>query len=165
MTLLCLTSYYKYINICGMKISNLITALLLAFTMTAHAQIDPTVLGSAVGQDSNSNLVRDDVDSFINSMPDQPLQKSALKQLSVMMNFAMTIDPTQPQSVQLMVNKLNGAYMCLDARYGAGSLDKRAGIEKIVLNSKARFQTYEIFKAAALNVTPVLPQAPGCENI
>ena len=93
--------------------------------MTAHAQVEQNpVLSDAVGQDSNSNLVRDDVDSFINSLPDQPLQKTALKQLSMMINFAMTVDATQAQSVQLMVNKLNGAYMCLDARYGPAALDK-----------------------------------------
>jgi hypothetical protein len=149
-----------------MKNLKIIPALLLAVTLTAHAQVEVNpVLSNAVGQDSDSNLVRDDVDNFINSLPDQPLQKAALKQLSVMINFAMTVDATQAQSVQLMVNKLNGAYMCLDARYGPVALDKRVGIEKIVLNTKARFLAYENFKAAALNVTPVLPKAPGCENI
>lgn len=147
-----------------MKNFKITPIFLLTIALTANAQITP-VLSTAVGQDSNSNLVRDDVDSFINSLPEQPIQKAALKQLAAMINFAMTVDINQAQNVQLMVNKLNGAYMCIDARYGSSAIDKRAELEKIVLNTKDRFQSYENFKAAALNVTPVLPPAPGCENI
>lgn len=117
------------------------------------------------GPDSDSNGVRDDIDTYISSLSDTTAQKNALRQMSIALGKAMVAN-TANQSSLLSASKLIAdASACTHARYDSSTASKKnAEIEKLTVNTKTRFLAYEKFSAAISGTSFVLPQGDGCAN-
>lgn len=123
---------------------------------------DNTILGT----DSNNNGVRDDVENYIQSLPDTSAQKSALTQTSSAISQAMVVDTANQTSVIAATNKTAAAIKCIYASYNDAeeASNKVADMRKLTVNTTERIAAYENFNISASGTSSVLPQGDGCEN-
>lgn len=100
---------------------------------------------SLLGTDADGNGVRDDIDAYINSLPDTSVQKKALRQDAVAMNEILVVDVTNPSAVTSAMNKSMAATACAFEVYpNTGGPD----IQKYIINTKERFNAYMRFDRA-----------------
>lgn len=116
-----------------------------------------------VGTDRNSNGVRDDIEDYINSLPDKVSQKNALRQTG--MAFTAVLSTNVGNSADLSANsaKLSNASSCLFSRYPSALANKRAReMEKFHINTKQRFDAYDAYNRALSGSTSASPMGSGC---
>lgn len=116
-----------------------------------------------VGTDRNSNGVRDDIEDYINSLPDTVSQKNALRQTG--MAFAAVLSTNVGNSADLRANsaKLSNASSCLFSLYPSALANKRAReMEKFHINTKQRFDAYDAYNRALSGSTSASPMGSGC---
>lgn len=120
---------------------------------------------SVNGVDSNNDGIRDDIKTYIDSLPDTPAQKKSLVQLSKALQYSLTIDPTDKVSVVLAANKIFAASSCIQFSYSSPSFasNRNQGIEKYLINTKVRLNAYSKFNVAASGGSYVLPEGDGCD--
>lgn len=117
------------------------------------------------GPDSDNNGVRDDIDTYINALPDSSAQKSALRQTSKAIRNAISIDTTNQNALTDATKKIANAAACVHTQYeSATASNKNSEMEKLTVNTKIRFQAYEKFSAAISGTSFVLPQGGGCDE-
>ncbi|HEY5514548.1 MAG TPA: hypothetical protein VIK40_12975 [Geomonas sp.] len=117
------------------------------------------------GPDLDNNGVRDDVDAYINALPDNSSQKSALRQTHSAISNAMLADTTNQNALVAATRKIANATACIHAKYDSTTAsNKNSEMEKITVNTKGRFRAYEKFSAAISGTTFVLPEGDGCAN-
>lgn len=98
---------------------------------------------SLLGTDADGNGVRDDIDAYINSLPDTPVQKKALTQYAAGLNAELATDITQPLAVKAMETRSMDATSCIFSVYGAEAAIKRSqDLEKYSINTILRFNAY-----------------------
>ena len=121
---------------------------------------------SIAGPDSNNNGVRDDIDAYIDSLPDTNEQKAALRQASASITHTMIIDPSDQNALANALKQIANAVSCLNARYKTSTIAglKSSTMEKLTVNTKERFMAYENFNSAASGHTFRLPSGDGCSN-
>ena len=120
---------------------------------------------SVAGPDINNNGVRDDIDAYIDSLPDSVEQKAALRQASAAITQAMVIDAADQNALANALKQIASASACLHARYDSlTASSKNLEMEKLTVNTKERFAAYEAFNNAASGHSFVLPQGDGCAN-
>lgn len=108
-------------------------------------QRDSTILGI----DADSNGVRDDIDTYINSLPDTAAQKEALRQDARALSKAITTDPNNKSGVADAGNAINASIACLFEEYPEKLASQRSReIEKYTINTKERFVAYSAFNSA-----------------
>jgi hypothetical protein len=120
-----------------------------------------------IGPDTNHNGVRDDIDAYIDSLPDTPEQKAALRQDARVINEAMTVDVKDKKALEAVDNKLTKAVRCIDRKYhDKTSLKKLNEIEAFMVNTKKRFIAYHRFNMAMSgSVSFSLPwKEDGCDG-
>jgi len=145
----------------GVSVANSVTGLKNGDTPILNH--DNTISGA----DVDGNGVRDDIDSYIASIPDTTAQKSALAQVSAALTNAMLVDETNPASLNAAMGKIVNSVSCVNSRYNtetnfSSGTDKRHLIRKLTINTKIRFLAYERFNAAMSGKTFRLPQDSGC---
>ncbi len=117
------------------------------------------------GPDADGNGVRDDIDAYIEALPDTAAQKSALKQKSSVLTKAMMVDVKNQTALLGVSRELGAAAACNHAKYEpAIAIKKGAEMEKLTINTKQRFDAYAKFSKALSGTTFVLPQGDGCAN-
>jgi hypothetical protein len=94
---------------------------------------------SLLGTDADNNLVRDDIDAYINSLPDTPAQKAALRQTAAALNATLTVDLSNLAAVAIVDTRIMDSSSCEVFVY-AGV--KSPEIEHYVINTKERFMAY-----------------------
>ena len=120
---------------------------------------------TVAGPDTNNNGVRDDIDAYINTLPDSPAQKAALRQASSAITNAMLADTTNQSALIEAGKKIMNASACAHKQYDTANASKKnSEMEKLTVNTKARFQAYEKYSVAISGTSFVLPQGGGCEN-
>jgi hypothetical protein len=120
---------------------------------------------SIIGPDTDGNGVRDDIDSYINTLPDTSSQKAALRQASSALTKAMALDTTNQQSLNVAIQAISSAMACIYARFDSATAGKKVdAIEKLTINTPTRIQAYEKYNAAISGTTFVLPQGDGCAS-
>lgn len=120
---------------------------------------------TVTGPDTDNNGVRDDIDTYINSLPDTDPQKAAMRQSSAALNAVMTVDTTSKAAVEAIKSKIPNAVSCLYERYDETTAHKKVlEMEKLMVNTKIRFQAYEKYNTALSGSTFSMPQGDGCEN-
>ncbi len=122
---------------------------------------DATILGV----DTNNNGVRDDIDNYVNSLPDTSSQKQALLQSSKSLNSIMTVDLANQTQVIEAANKNSAAVKCIYSVYDAETAaDKSSDIHKYTINTEERINASAKFDLAVSGNSFVLPQGDSCEN-
>jgi hypothetical protein len=120
---------------------------------------------TVAGPDLDNNGVRDDIDTYINALPDSSDQKSALRQISRGISNAMLVDTTNQSALTDATKKIANAAACAHTQYESATASKKnSEIEKLTVNTKIRFQAYEKFSAAISGTSFVLPQGGGCDG-
>lgn len=100
---------------------------------------------SLLGTDADGNGVRDDIDAYINSLPDTALQKKALKQVATSLTETLTVDTLNPTAVSTAVTNSMNSIRCISAQYGDNGYKSAKTIEKYTINTKERFVVYMKF--------------------
>ncbi|MFC3024056.1 hypothetical protein ACFODT_09470 [Vibrio zhugei] len=143
--------------------STVAEALTAADQSGAYPQLNRDT--SVAGPDVNNNGVRDDIDTYISSLPDSALQKAALIQSSSSITNAMTIDIADQNALTNALKQIANASACLHARYDSSTASsKSSDMEKLTVNTKERSTAYEAFSTAVSGQSFVLPQGDGCAN-
>ncbi len=140
------------------------SAVAEAIKLAADAGALPTLTrdNSLSGPDTNNNGVRDDIDGYINDLPDTPKQKSAMRQATRAIAATLTVD-FDDESLQRVADKVSQSIRCLYAQYGQGRTDRAQLIEKLVLNTSNRSVAFDEYTAATASLVPVVAQAEPCE--
>lgn len=105
---------------------------------------------SLLGTDADGNGVRDDIDAYINSLPDSPVQKKALKQDAAALNAALAVDLTNQAAVDAVDTQIMNASSCRYSVYSTEVARKYGrDLEKYYINTKSRFDAYMKFNQAS----------------
>ncbi len=120
------------------------------------------------GPDTNHNGVRDDIEAYIESLPDTPEQKAALRQDARAMNAAMTVDVTDQKALEEVSLKIRKSVRCLGRKYTKHGVSTKKGkeIEAFMVNTKERFIAYQKYNIARSgSVSSSLPWSEdGCDE-
>ncbi|MEO6803412.1 MAG: hypothetical protein ABI197_09245, partial [Granulicella sp.] len=100
------------------------------------------------GPDTNSNGVRDDLDTFIAALPDTAAQQKALTQFAQALQIMMTVDLTSPSAIGAASLANNRAIGCIWQSYSSGQHKKVLLVQEISVNTLTRLQAYEKYNAA-----------------
>lgn len=118
---------------------------------------------SLLGTDTDGNGVRDDIDAYINSLPDTSAQKAALRQAAAALNAALVVDLTDAVAVNAVSAKTSDAVSCVALVYGNAAWRHSKNILKYVVNTKERFTAYMKYnQALSGKMLSLSPQGSGC---
>ncbi|MFQ2235009.1 hypothetical protein ACK32R_04760 [Aeromonas dhakensis] len=119
------------------------------------------------GPDANGNGVRDDMDDYINGLPDTEPQKQALRQNYSTLRSLLLLDTTDTTAVVEGMRRSSASVACMYANYSedeAARLHQRLQeAESYSVNTRERFMAYARFNSAASGHSIVLPKN-GCEG-
>jgi ABC-type glycerol-3-phosphate transport system substrate-binding protein len=103
---------------------------------------------SLLGADADGNGVRDDIDAYIASLPDTPVQKRALTQSAAAINTTLTVDISNKVALDAVGVSLMRAVFCGGNQYKGSSdgLDLHLqNLQKYTINTKSRFSAYQAY--------------------
>jgi len=105
---------------------------------------------SIAGPDANGNLVRDDVENYINQLPHTEPQKAALRQVSAAFTAAMTVPAGNDKSAALLAyRKLDRSANCLAYVYNFSERQKMGDrMESVNVSTYNRVKAYSDFSNA-----------------
>lgn len=119
---------------------------------------------SVNGPDGNANGVRDDLDVYVNGLPFDDGQKSAMRQLSAALEQAMKIDLQNADAKALASTAIANAAACLHAKFPtAQSSQMSRDVQHFTVNTPNRIAAYRKFDAAMGGSTFKLPKGDGCK--
>lgn len=121
---------------------------------------DSTIAGVV----TNSNGIRDDVNTYISGLSDTQVQKKTLIQLASAYQNTLLVDVKNSSAVKATDNALVNALSCIHSQYASEiSGQKSLMLEKLTINTKVRFLAYEAFNSATTGYVTALPAAGvGC---
>lgn len=157
---------YEFMNIYKISTWLGIVMILSACNIASQENTLPQPMDATiVGADANGNGVRDDLDIYIDALPDTSAQKSALTQMAASLGKAMLTDATNQAIVLKASQEIAAAAACLYARYDSTTAGKKsASMEKLTINTTVRFNAYDKFNTALNGLTFTLPQGDGCAS-
>jgi hypothetical protein len=121
-----------------------------AFSQAEASSLIPSLNhdGTLLGVDSDGNGVRDDIDKYIASLPDTPPQKAALIRKAKAIQSTLTVNANDAAAVRALATEISIGNFCLREAYGTVSHEKRQLIEAITIDTRLRFDQYDIFNVA-----------------
>lgn len=117
-----------------------------------------------LGVDADGNGVRDDIDAYINALPDTPEQKKALRQSYKSTVAALTVDINDKAAVDKVSQMETDAIHCSYLVYGIDFDHDLDRINKRTLNTRARYLTYFKYNSALNGSVATLPTEDTCEK-
>lgn len=118
---------------------------------------------SLAGADRNANGMRDDIEAYIDGLPDTGPQKEALRQTATAFSAALSTNVDDKAELSANSAKLSNASWCLFSRYPSSLANKRAReMEKFHVNTKHRFDAYDAYNRALDGSTSTSPMGDGC---
>lgn len=131
----------------GLSPTAVIEARAMAEATGKLPKLDRTT--SILGVDANSNGVRDDVEAWIDSRPDTPVQKAAMKGFSSALSMRMNVDTSSFLAVQAAGDASMKSMECIYDSYGfdAGNIVWE-DVRKYTINTKERFDAYMLSNKA-----------------
>ena len=113
----------------------------------------------------NSGERRDDVEAYIDSLPDTAEQKQALRQTATALGSALSANVRDGAQLGASSAKISSASSCLFSRYPSAMANKRAReIERMLVNTKQRADAYEAYNLALSGSSSQAPRGDGCEG-
>ena len=102
------------------------------------------------GIDANQNGVRDDIEAFINSLPDTPVQKKRLYNLQRALNNSMLVDLNDKYRLREAANDVSRSVTCVSISYRDPATRPRRSlqIEKMTANTRQRYRAYMKYNSA-----------------
>jgi hypothetical protein len=123
---------------------------------------------SITGPDGDGNGVRDDLDNYIDSLPDTVPQKAALRQASKAIDAAMQAGDSgssTPSELKEVSTAIARAVHCIWDRYDAETAPtKVATIQKLMVNTRARVDAYDLYNTKRSGSSSRLPRGEACET-
>jgi len=117
------------------------------------------------GPDTDGNGIRDDIDTYIATLPYTEVQKKALQQNARALSSSLTVDTADKVALQKVANDMSNASWCIYTKLTDGTAGKTAGeLEKMIVNTKNRFLQYEKFNSALSGSVSTSPVGDGCDN-
>jgi hypothetical protein len=119
------------------------------------------------GSDIDLNGVRDDIDKYINSLPDSVSQKSALRQearaiSSAIIAGSQSLDQSALKDVSAQIGR---AVFCVFQRYDPTIANRKiTTIEKFVANTRVRFDAYDKYNSKVSGTSSRAPVGDSCDN-
>ncbi len=156
------------------RYSLLTCSLCLLFSFVANAGQHHDALSldhstSVAGEDNNNNGVRDDVENYIDSLPDSEAQKNALKQLSRTISDAYKLGDSgkfENHAVRSISHEMARAAKCVGMHYNDIQVMHAHTklVEKITANTPARAKGYSKFNRAISGHVIQLPRGDTCDD-
>lgn len=114
---------------------------------------------SIAGTDADSNGIRDDIDAYIQALPDTPLQKKALRQMAKAFQASMLV-PDSASNVSAAISVVIRSITCARGRYSSFSdyAVQKDTLKAFTFNTKKRWNAWDAFNAAANGSTWVSPE-------
>jgi hypothetical protein len=122
---------------------------------------------SLLGPDVNSNGVRDDIDLYIDNLPDSTQQKEALRQAAKAMEKAIQVGasnaaPSELKEVDIAILR---SIDCIWNRYDETIAEnKSAVIEKLMVNTRTRFDAYDLYNSKRSGTSMRMPRGGTCDT-
>lgn len=119
---------------------------------------------SVPGPDTNTNGVRDDVESYVGSLADTAEQKKAMLMLSKALMSAMTTTPTDAAGLRQSTGLMNNAVACIWQKYPSDKADQKVlEVRKVTVNTRERYNAYMAYNAAVAGTVVKLPREVTCD--
>lgn len=115
------------------------------------------------GPDIDANGVRDDLDIYIDQLPDSPEQLAALRQEAKSITKMLSVNPENLPAVLDAAHQSAAATACLYTRYKPALAHQRSvEMEKFSVNTKIRFDAYMRFSKALSGQSTLMPRGDAC---
>jgi hypothetical protein len=121
---------------------------------------------SLAGPDVNGNGVRDDIDAYIDSLPDSAVQKQALRQTSRAIGTAIVAGPTTatPSALKTITVAIGRGVHCIWSRYDSSTApNKVSQIEKVTANTRQRVDAYDQYNSKISGTSSRVPNGDSCD--
>lgn len=119
---------------------------------------------SRTGTDTNANGVRDDVEKYIDSLPDTAPQKKSLASLSKAMSAALGSTPNDQASLRAATAQMNNSVACVWKSYPPDVADQKVQeMRKVTVNTRGRYDAYAAYNAAVAGTVIKLPREVACD--
>ena len=116
------------------------------------------------GDDVNGDGVRDDIENYIESLPDTSTQKAALRQMHKALSAAMlAADSDEPDVQNNAAKKILEAVNCLHDTYPDDYGSQIENLQKITVNTPSRFNAYIEYNEKADLVDYNMLEGNTCE--
>ena len=119
------------------------------------------------GADTDGDGVRDDVDTYIESLPDTDAQQDALRQASRVFTEAMHAGEGHPDAdgLRRMAEMIVNAANCIWVTYGSdAAADKVQDMTRVMVNTPERFDAFAQFDGMLRGVVITIPEGDTCET-
>jgi len=118
---------------------------------------------SVAGPDTNSNGIRDDIDSFINTLSDSEAGKASLRQLATAVQASLAINVSDQNALASGAQKITSGTQCVFSQYPEDTASDRVDdIEKYTVNTRERFLAYGQFNTALNGSVNLTAEGTGC---
>jgi len=125
-------------------------------------------LDKLLGSDQNGDGLRDDIESYIDSLDNTDEQKQALRQHALALSKAVVLGADGDSSdgeLRDVTRKIGDASSCLYSVYGVSDASGMAAeLQKRVANTKERFQAYDKFNGEVSGLVMKLPVGDTCDD-
>jgi hypothetical protein len=122
---------------------------------------------SLPGPDVDANGVRDDIDRYIDDLPDSAAQKNSLKQIARALGTAIqagvaNVTDTRLGEISALIGR---AVKCIWQRYDVSSAPgKVTTLEKLMANTRTRFDAYDAYNTKVSGRSSRLPRGVVCDT-
>lgn len=116
------------------------------------------------GLDADGDGLRDDLARYIDSLPETPERKQALRQLARSMSNTLIADTNDPASLEAASAAQMRSIRCLGSRFKPSETEPFLNlIRSVVVNTKERFFAYDRYNAARSGSVTSMPRGDTCE--
>lgn len=120
-----------------------------------------------LGPDTDGNGIRDDIDTYIATLPYTEVQKNAVKQDARALATTLTVDKTDKVALLAVSSQIDRAIDCIHDQFISepGRASKLSSDnEKMTVNTKIRFIEYEKFNSALSGGVFTSPSGDSCDK-
>lgn len=120
------------------------------------------------GTDANTDGVRDDIATYIASLPYDASQKTALMQLASSLQMALTADISDPAAMDAARLAIGRGINCVFSSFPAAADTARAAqvttdLQELTMNTKERVKAYLVFTGSSDGVVLPNPSGDTCD--
>lgn len=116
------------------------------------------------GIDADTDGVRDDLERYIDALPDSDPQKKALRQLAHALDLTLVVDLTNEAALRAAAAELSDSINCAWKVYPPETAPKRVEeVRRYAVNTRQRFEAYEKYNQARSGAVIAIPSGDTCK--